>query len=213
MRNKRNTGATTNGKEEKEEEKKKQKQQNGKNRNAMKKETEVVVLESSSSDSEEERNEGQEEEEEEEAKSSNNSNNSNLAPKEDEEDEEEEEEEKAAKEEEEENGIKRKKILSNGVAVSGCFPTHRIKRMIRSEGDFRTTGEAIFLINKATEKFLESLAEDAYACSAQDHKKSINYKHLSSVVSKTKRYDFLSDFVPEKVRAEDALEERRLAGT
>ncbi|XP_043696697.1 DNA polymerase epsilon subunit 4-like [Telopea speciosissima] len=194
MKNKRSTAAA-NGKEEKEEKKKKQ-QQNGKNQNAIKGVTDLMVVESSSLDSQEE-----------EAKSSNNSNqNSNLAPKE----EEEEEEKEAA---EEENNIKRKKILSNGVTVSGSFPIHRIKRMIRSEGDFRNTGEAIFLINKATEKFLESLAEDAYASCVQDRKKTVNYKHLSSVVSKTKRYDFLSDFVPEKIRAEDALEETRLAET
>ncbi|KAJ4971208.1 hypothetical protein NE237_004307 [Protea cynaroides] len=191
--------AAADGKEGKK--KKQQQQQNEKNHNAMKREREIVVLGSSYSDSEEELIEGPEEE----AKSSNNSNqNSNVAPKDEEEGESEEEEEK--------NDVKKNKTLSNGVAVSGCFPTHRIQRMIRSEGGFRVSVEAIFLINKATEKFLESLTEDAHSSSVQDRKKSMHYKHLASSVSKRKRYDFLSDFVPEKVRAEDALEERRLAG-
>ncbi|XP_043699774.1 uncharacterized protein LOC122650423 [Telopea speciosissima] len=239
----------------------------------MKREAEmVVVVVSSCLGSDEE----PEEEEEEEAKSSNNSNqNSNLAPRE-------EEEEEAEVEEEDGNNVKRTEKLSNGVAVSGCFPTHRIKQIIRSEGDFRTNAEAIFLINQATEKFVESLAEDAYACSGQHHEKYINYKHLlyatprllnilnlmrsdkainipvllgnvawqSSCCYQCYRYWDLSllmpwhapmlfpdnvilmcsdhscgnhtflghsfyvlDVVPKKMRAEDALEEKRLAGT
>ncbi|KAI3986216.1 hypothetical protein MKX01_004360, partial [Papaver californicum] len=79
--------------------------------------------------------------------------------------------------------------------------------------DFRITQEAVFLINKATEQFLEQFTEDARANVLKDRKKAVAYKHVSSVVTKTKRYDFLSDFLPEKIKAEDASSERKLAET
>ncbi|XP_015890660.2 DNA polymerase II subunit B3-1 [Ziziphus jujuba] len=86
------------------------------------------------------------------------------------------------------------------------FPMDRIKRIIRSEdSNLRISSEAIFLVNKATEKFLEKFCADSYACCVQDRKKSLGYKHLSSIVCKRRKYDFLSDFVPEKLKAEDAL--------
>ncbi|PON80378.1 Transcription initiation factor [Trema orientale] len=91
------------------------------------------------------------------------------------------------------------------------FPMERVRRIIRSEdSDMRISNEAVFLVNKATEKFLEKFCGEAYASAVKDRKKSLAYKHLSSVVNKRKRYDFLSDFVPEKIKAEDALAERKL---
>ncbi|RWR80319.1 DNA polymerase epsilon subunit C [Cinnamomum micranthum f. kanehirae] len=112
---------------------------------------------------------------------------------------------------------KREKSIRGGVgrgpSYSNCsFPMSRIKRLMKNEGvlHFRTTPEFVFLINKATEQFLELFAEDAYACAVRERKKSLNYEHLSSVVTKEKRYEFLSDFVPEKVRAKDALSVKSL---
>ncbi|KAF8395208.1 hypothetical protein HHK36_019151 [Tetracentron sinense] len=158
--------------------------------NGIKKEAEIVVVPSSSAS--QELNEYKEEEEA--AKSSNISNQNS---------------DKGKEEEEEEELKKRKNVVG-----SYCFPMQRIKRIIRSEGDdFRITQESAFLINKAAGQFLELFGEDAYACSVEDGKKAVDYNHLSSVVCKGKRYDFLTDFVPEKIRAEDALAERRLAGT
>ncbi|KAF5447167.1 hypothetical protein F2P56_032737 [Juglans regia] len=94
------------------------------------------------------------------------------------------------------------------------FPMHRIKTIIRSENsDLRVTQEALFVVNKATEKFLEQFTKDAYSCCVGDRKKSLAYKHLSSVICTTRRYDFLSDFVPEKIKAENALAERKLNET
>ncbi|XP_022958105.1 DNA polymerase epsilon subunit C-like [Cucurbita moschata] len=92
------------------------------------------------------------------------------------------------------------------------FPMQRIKKITRDENsDFRINQEALFLVNKATEMFLLQFCKDAYACCARDRKKSLAYKHLSSVVSKRKRYDFLSDFVPEKLKFEDAVKEIGMA--
>ncbi|XP_021887018.1 DNA polymerase epsilon subunit C [Carica papaya] len=92
------------------------------------------------------------------------------------------------------------------------IPINRTKRIIKSEDpDCLITQEALFLVNKATEMLIEKFCEDAYKCSVEDRKKNLHYKHLSSVVSKETRYEFLSDFVPEKVTAEDALAQSKLA--
>ena len=98
-------------------------------------------------------------------------------------------------------------------AKTHVFPMTRI-RMIMKGGisDLRVSQEAILAINKASEMFLEQLAEEAYAFCAKDRKKYLSYNHLSHVVSKQRRYDFLSDFVPEKVKAEDALRETNSRG-
>lgn len=104
-------------------------------------------------------------------------------------------------------------LTSGGVICS--FPMSRVWRLVRGEcggggAEIRTTSEAVFLINKASEMFLERLTEDAHAFAKKEHKKYISYNHLSSTVNRGKRYEFLSDFAPEKVRAEDALKARSL---
>ncbi|KAL8525469.1 hypothetical protein ACS0TY_014907 [Phlomoides rotata] len=86
------------------------------------------------------------------------------------------------------------------------FPMNRVSRIIKSENpDIKITQEAVFVINKATERFLQVFCREAYACAFLDNKKYTAYNHLSSVVSRRKRLKFLSDFIPEKVKAEDAL--------
>ncbi|KAL8140454.1 hypothetical protein V2J09_006475 [Rumex salicifolius] len=96
-------------------------------------------------------------------------------------------------------------------ASAGCrFPVSRVDRIIRSEGsDYRITHEAVFLINKASEKFLEIFCGDSYKCAAHDRKSYVSYKHLSTAVTKDLRFDFLSDYVPEKVKADKALAEQK----
>ncbi|KAL3829174.1 hypothetical protein ACJIZ3_017976 [Penstemon smallii] len=86
------------------------------------------------------------------------------------------------------------------------FAMNRVSRIIRSDNsNLKISQEAVFLINKASEKFLELFSKEAYANAFLDRKNYVCYNHLSSVVSKRRRFDFLSDFVPEKVKAEDAL--------
>ncbi|CAH2038615.1 unnamed protein product [Thlaspi arvense] len=88
------------------------------------------------------------------------------------------------------------------------FPMNRIRRIMRSDNSApQIMQDAVFLVNKATEMFIGRFSEEAYESSVQDKKKFIHYKHLSSVVSKEERYEFLADCVPEKLKAEVALEE------
>ncbi|XVF47151.1 hypothetical protein PTKIN_Ptkin03bG0086200 [Pterospermum kingtungense] len=73
------------------------------------------------------------------------------------------------------------------------FPMRRIKRIIKSEDPrMAVSQDVVFLVNKATEKFLQQFCEDGYKCSVKDRKKSLSYKHLSTVVRDRKKYDFLS---------------------
>ncbi|KAJ3678448.1 hypothetical protein LUZ60_002251 [Juncus effusus] len=89
------------------------------------------------------------------------------------------------------------------------LPMTRVWKMIHTQDlGAKTTNESVFLITKASEMFLEKFAEDAYKNRGKERKKMLHYNHLASVVSNQKRYEFLSDFVPEKIRAEDALNAR-----
>lgn len=92
-----------------------------------------------------------------------------------------------------------------------AFPTARVRRVIRSEGDIRTTLEATFLINKAAERFLEQFVVDSFEHILEEIKSNLSYKPLASTVGNQKRYEFLADFVPEKVKAADALAQRASA--
>ncbi|KAJ4915158.1 hypothetical protein Rs2_00708 [Raphanus sativus] len=104
------------------------------------------------------------------------------------------------------------KERSNGVVSEEAkmirFPMTRIRRIMRSDNSApQIMQDAVFLVNKATELFIERFSEEAYGSSVKDKKKFIHYKHLSSVVSNEERYEFLTDCVPEKLKAEVALEE------
>ncbi|CAN1249620.1 DNA polymerase II subunit B3-1 [Linum perenne] len=93
------------------------------------------------------------------------------------------------------------------------FPMARIRRIMTSEAPNLHPGlegqDVVFLVNRATEMFLEKFSEEGHRSAIDDRKKSLDYKHLATVVSQSKRFDFLSDFVPLKVKAVDALEARK----
>ncbi|VVA90441.1 unnamed protein product [Arabis nemorensis] len=94
------------------------------------------------------------------------------------------------------------------------FPMNRIRRIMRTDNSApQIMQDAVFLVNKATEMFIERFSEEAYESSVLDKKKFIHYKHLSSVVSNEERYEFLADCVPEKLKGEVALEEWEKAMT
>ncbi|XP_050217941.1 DNA polymerase II subunit B3-1 [Mercurialis annua] len=94
------------------------------------------------------------------------------------------------------------------------FPMSRIRRIIKAEDDSsKLPQHVVYLVNKATEMFVEQFVEKAYECAARDKKKTLAYKYLSSVVGKQRRFDFLSDFVPEQLKAEEALGQIKSAET
>ncbi|XP_068646885.1 DNA polymerase II subunit B3-1-like [Aristolochia californica] len=90
-----------------------------------------------------------------------------------------------------------------------CFSMPRVRRLMKTQADLRSNRESLFLISAATATFLQQLVQDAYDEEPRPCKKSgLSYNNLSSVVSKQKRYEFLSDFVPKRLKAKDALSER-----
>ncbi|KAI9077086.1 hypothetical protein K1719_040908 [Acacia pycnantha] len=101
------------------------------------------------------------------------------------------------------------KVEEKENAKTNELPMSRIKRIMKAEDpELRVSEEAIFVISKATVKFLKQFTRESHACSVQDRKKFLGYQRLSDVVSKQRRYDFLLDYVPEKLKAEDALRKR-----
>ncbi|XP_054816321.1 DNA polymerase II subunit B3-1-like [Prosopis cineraria] len=104
------------------------------------------------------------------------------------------------------------KVEDKENAKTNGLPMSRIKRIMKAEDpELRVSEEAIFVIGKATVKFIEEFTREAHAGSVQGRKKFLGYQHLSDVVSKQRRYDFLSDYVPEKLKAEDALKKNASA--
>ncbi|XP_062213945.1 DNA polymerase II subunit B3-1-like isoform X2 [Phragmites australis] len=91
--------------------------------------------------------------------------------------------------------VKKKRRDQKAAAIDkgACrFPMARVRQLMRAEdATIRASNEAVFLINKASELFLEKFAEDAYRNALKDRKKSIIYDNLY--------------FVPQRVTAQDAL--------
>ncbi|GLJ52318.1 hypothetical protein SUGI_1112800 [Cryptomeria japonica] len=61
------------------------------------------------------------------------------------------------------------------------------------------------------EKFLEQFLEDSLEYVPEENKTILGYKQLSLVVANQKRYEFLADFVPQKIRAAEALSQKASA--
>lgn len=103
---------------------------------------------------------------------------------------------------------KEEAVEENENGADYVFPMNRVTRIVKSENsDVKLSAEAAFLFNKASEKFLELFSKEAYACASKDGKRKIEYQHLSSLIPGNKKFDFLSDFVPAKVKVADALKE------
>lgn len=103
-------------------------------------------------------------------------------------------------------GSPAKKAAAAAEPGSCSFPMSRVRLLMRDEdASMRATNETVFLINKASELFLEAFAKDAHQNALKERKKSIAYDNLSTSVCNQKRYKFLSDFVPLRVTAGDAL--------
>ncbi|GFP80993.1 hypothetical protein PHJA_000242600 [Phtheirospermum japonicum] len=94
---------------------------------------------------------------------------------------------KTEKEDAKDKGKKRSKKEENDVEPDAeeksdnAFPMNRISRIIRSDNpNIRISQEAVFLINRASEKFLQLFCREAYACSFLEDKTYTAYNHLSN---------------------------------
>ncbi|XP_059480365.1 chromatin accessibility complex protein 1 [Neocloeon triangulifer] len=88
-------------------------------------------------------------------------------------------------------------------AKSGLqLPISRIRTIMKSSPDVESIGQdSLFLITKATELFIQSLAQRAYEDSKRMN--NLGYKHVANVVQTEEEYDFLKEILPRKVLVKD----------
>lgn len=93
------------------------------------------------------------------------------------------------------------------------LPVSRVKLIMKSSPDVSNINQdALFLTTKATELFVQHLAQTSYKNGAGKDKKTLSYSDLASVAEATENLQFLTDILPKKILARDylkSLEERQ----
>ncbi|XP_016923704.1 chromatin accessibility complex 16kD protein [Drosophila suzukii] len=98
------------------------------------------------------------------------------------------------------------------------LPLSRVRVIMKSSMDTELiTNEVLFLMTKCTELFVRHLAGKAYVeASRQKSSETMEYKHLSQLVNKSKNLEFLLQILPEKIRVhkfQEMLRLNRFAGS
>jgi histone H3/H4 len=79
------------------------------------------------------------------------------------------------------------------------FPHARVKRIIKTDPDVKlVSAEAIALISKSTELFLEEFATQCHQQSTLANRKTIQYKDLVVSTLELEQFDFLQEVLQEK---------------
>ena len=72
------------------------------------------------------------------------------------------------------------------------FPQGRIKQIMKMDSDVNmVNGEAIFLVNKAVEEFIQCLAVESYHHTASSKKKTIMKEHVLTAIESNDELAFL----------------------
>ena len=72
------------------------------------------------------------------------------------------------------------------------FPQGRIKQIMKMDSDVNmVNGEAIFLVNKAVEEFIQCLAVESYHHTANSKKKTIMKEHVLTAIESNDELAFL----------------------
>nr|XP_033809648.1 DNA polymerase epsilon subunit 4 [Geotrypetes seraphini] len=72
------------------------------------------------------------------------------------------------------------------------LPLSRIKALMKADPDLTLTGqEAVFVIAKATELFIETIARDAFIHAQQGKRKTIQRKDLDNAIEAIDEFAFL----------------------
>lgn len=98
------------------------------------------------------------------------------------------------------------KIDKNFSSVQALIPMTRVRTIMKSSPEITTINQdTLFIVCKATELFIRKFCMDAY----KDSNKSseLDYKKLADLVSKDDKFQFLSEIVPFKVKAKEALKD------
>ena len=79
---------------------------------------------------------------------------------------------------------------------------NRVKNLVKDDAEIKSIStEACFAVAKATELFVESLTEKAAQHMAAAGRQSLEYSDVATVVAETEALDFLTDIVPQTVKA------------
>lgn len=88
------------------------------------------------------------------------------------------------------NGTKPKDSSSDSRPVQ--LPTARVKHIMKADPDVTLiTGECTFLVAKATELFIESLAREAFLHTAQSKKKTVQKRDVDAAIENVESLTFL----------------------
>ncbi|KAG7458173.1 hypothetical protein MATL_G00235350 [Megalops atlanticus] len=96
------------------------------------------------------------------------------------------------------------------------LPMSRVKLIMKSSPDVSSINQdALFLTTKATELFVQYLAQCSYKNGSGKEKNTLAYSDLANAAEESETFQFLTDILPKKILARDylrSLEERREEG-
>ncbi|KAL6068670.1 hypothetical protein QOT17_008088 [Balamuthia mandrillaris] len=90
--------------------------------------------------------------------------------------------------------------------MQAVFPITRIKKIVKSDPDVKLIStDAVHMISKSTELFLDYLTKQAYTYTQEEGKKTLQYRDLAKCVEEVDVLDFLLDIIPptENIRSPD----------
>ncbi|KAJ8403087.1 hypothetical protein AAFF_G00360030 [Aldrovandia affinis] len=86
------------------------------------------------------------------------------------------------------------------------LPMSRVKLIMKSSPDVSSINqEALFLTTKATELFVQYLAQCSFKRGSGREKKTLAYCDLANAAEETDTFQFLIDILPKKILARDYL--------
>ncbi|KAI1901634.1 hypothetical protein AGOR_G00036420 [Albula goreensis] len=92
------------------------------------------------------------------------------------------------------------------------LPMSRVKLIMKSSPDVSSINQdALFLTTKATELFVQHLAQCSFKRGSGKEKNTLSYSDLANAAEETDTFQFLTDILPKKILARDylrSLEER-----
>lgn len=72
------------------------------------------------------------------------------------------------------------------------LPLSRVKALVKADPDVTLAGqEAIFILARAAELFVETIAKDAYCCAQQGKRKTLQRRDLDNAIEAVDEFAFL----------------------
>ncbi|RNA03386.1 chromatin accessibility complex 1 [Brachionus plicatilis] len=101
---------------------------------------------------------------------------------------------------------KNKFVSESFRGVQPLVPMTRVRTIMKSSPEITQINQDIlFVVAKATELFINQFCREAFKnCSKANE---MDYKKLADLVANEEKFEFLSEIVPHKVKAKDALKE------